>query len=204
VNQTERDQFEREIRAHHEAGELGRAAELLLRGYGEEIRRWILCIVHDESACNDVFGMFCEDLWRGFAAFRWESPVRIWSYRLARHAAFRLLRHRQSRRGGEIPPTLAAPAERSMTQPWLRSEVKASFARLRERLSLQEQMILVLRVDHQMSWEDIADVVGSCREPPPAAALRRQATALRQRFRRIKSRLRQMALEEGLLPINGG
>jgi hypothetical protein len=53
---------------------------------------------------------------------------------------------------------IAEPA-RSETSPWMRTEVKNGFTRLRERLSLSDQMIVTLRIGRRMSWEAIVQVV---------------------------------------------
>jgi RNA polymerase sigma-70 factor (ECF subfamily) len=70
----------------------------------------------------------------------------------------------------------------------MRTDVKQGVAKLRERLDPDDQTLLILRVDRDLSWREVADVMG-LGEP-----------ALRKRFERIKTRLREMAREEKIVP----
>jgi RNA polymerase sigma-70 factor (ECF subfamily) len=62
--------------------------------------------------------------------------------------------------------------------------------RLRESLDPDEQTLLILRIDRQMAWTDIARIMGG--DAPEAES--RQAATLRKRFERLKERLRSMAV----------
>jgi DNA-directed RNA polymerase specialized sigma24 family protein len=85
---------------------------------------------------------------------------------------------------------------RAATETWRRTEVKDKVRELRERLSDEEQEILILRVDRAMAFDEIARVL----EPDlPSAELKKRAAALRKRFERIRERLKTWAIEEGLL-----
>jgi hypothetical protein len=64
--------------------------------------------------------------------------------------------------------------------------------RLRAELPAQDQTLLVLRVDKELEWEEIAAVLAA--ENAPVSAV-----ALRKRFERIKTRLARRAREEGLV-----
>jgi RNA polymerase sigma-70 factor, ECF subfamily len=70
---------------------------------------------------------------------------------------------------------------------------------LRERLSEDDQTLLVLRIDKELSWKEIAAVMSGRGEELDDAALRRWSARLRQRFRKVKERLRVMAKEEGII-----
>ena len=63
---------------------------------------------------------------------------------------------------------------------------------LRRELSTEEQNLLVLRLDQQLSWDEIAAIVSSAAEPASAAVLRK-------RFERLKERLARLARERGLV-----
>jgi len=82
----------------------------------------------------------------------------------------------------------------------------AGLARLRASLSVEEQTLLVLRVDRELEWEEIAEVLGPGPEdddtPPGGGGARpaaRRAAALRKRFERLKARLREEAMKNGLV-----
>ena len=88
---------------------------------------------------------------------------------------------------------------RSETRPWQRTSVKERFRALRESLDPQERMLLLLRVDQRLSWEEVARVMSEGEETLSDASLKRKAAALRQQFQRIKTHLRSLAQEEGLI-----
>ena len=142
---------------------------------------------------REVFAQLCENLWRGLPRFRWESSIRTWLYTLARHAAhaFRRDPHRRRRVGMSEHPEIAEIEAhvRTTTVTYLRSEVKDRVTRLRESLDPDEQMLLILRIDRQMAWTDIARILGG----ETLEAESRQAATLRKRFERLKERLRSLA-----------
>jgi RNA polymerase sigma-70 factor (ECF subfamily) len=77
---------------------------------------------------------------------------------------------------------------RSGTHTFQRTEVKERVRRLREALPTADRMLLILRVDREMSWRDLARVVLG--EGPSAVELEREAVRLRKRFQLVKERLR--------------
>lgn len=196
---------EKRIRARSDAGDLRGGVTLALREYGPWILGYLRALLRDEDAGYEVFCQFSEDLWRGLPGFRWESSFRTWAYRLAYHAAMRHLRSPHRRPGRNLPlsrvPDLSRLQEqvRSSTKEFRKTEVKDAFARLRETLTPEEQSLLTLRLDRNMRWEEIARVMLSPEEIASPEAVRKRAAALRQQFRRLKTRLGKLALEHGLV-----
>jgi RNA polymerase sigma-70 factor (ECF subfamily) len=194
-----RSSLERDLQAHCQGGRYQDALELALRGYRGEIQSWLASVLRDRDAANDVFSAFCEDLWQGIATFRWECSFRTWAYCLARNA----VRRWQRSRGrmvylGDRRELRLVQEARSLTEPWLRTEIKSGFARLRERLDPADSMLLTLRVDRQMAWDEVARILTD--DPAPTTdAVRRRAAALRQQFQRLKARLRELARAQGLI-----
>jgi RNA polymerase sigma-70 factor (ECF subfamily) len=189
--QPERAEIERCVRAAHASGDLRHAATLVVRGYGPEVLGFLVALLRDHEA---VFAQLCENLWRGLPRFRWDSSIRTWLYTLARHAAhaFRRDPHLRRRVGMSEHPEIAELQAhvRTTTVTYLRSEVKDRVTRLRESLDPDEQTLLILRIDRQMAWTDIARIMGG--DAPEAES--RQAATLRKRFERLKERLRSMAV----------
>jgi RNA polymerase sigma-70 factor (ECF subfamily) len=190
-----------EIRELCQSGAVGRAVELTLRRHGLETMRLIASVLHHPDMINDAFSLFCENLLKGLPNFRWESALRTWTYRLARNACYHLLKASSRREtpfnSVSIPDE--AQRDRSHTPPWQQTSVKERFRRLRENLPPEERMLLLLRVDQQMPWSEVARVMWDEEEPPSSEELSRRATTLRQHFQRIKARLRELALQEGLI-----
>jgi len=188
------------IKARCREGNHALAFDLALSTYEAELLSFLRAFTPDQELAREVYSDLSECLWRSLPDFRWECSFRTWAYMLARQAS---LRHRRERLRRE---KLSAEGElsdlpyqgRSSTQPWLQTGIKARFRRLRTRLSIDEQQILLLRVDREMSWADVARVMHGTDSAEPLDLTVRTA-ALRQRFHGIKERLRSLAQEEGLL-----
>lgn len=192
-------EVERGIRDRFDAGDLAGAATLAVEGYGPEVLGWLVVTTNDAPLAEEAFAAASEDLWRGLVAFRWECSIRTWMYTLSRHA---LVRHRKRaaervHRRQELASYDAVERARSRTAPWLRTEVKDAFARLRASLSEEERELLVLRVDRALAWEEIAQILGEGGGDAQASA------RLRKRFQSVKERLRKLAQAEGLLDGEG-
>jgi RNA polymerase sigma-70 factor (ECF subfamily) len=197
----DRERLEQDIRELCQRGDTAGAVERALQGYGMEIMRLMASVLHSPELAKDAFGIFCESLLKGLPAFRWESSFRTWAYRLARNACYQLAHSPAAREtpvsSSGIPD--AALRQRSDTRPWQRTSVKERFRALRESLDPEDRMLLLLRVDQKLAWTEVARVMWDSDDPVTNAELTRKATALRQQFQRIKTHLRQMAIEQGLL-----
>jgi RNA polymerase sigma-70 factor (ECF subfamily) len=89
---------------------------------------------------------------------------------------------------------------RTRTDRFRRTETKERVRALRERLDPDDQMLLVLRVDRNLAWRDLALVMlGDQHCETDDDALEREAARLRKRFERVKTELKQLAIEAGLL-----
>jgi RNA polymerase sigma-70 factor (ECF subfamily) len=198
-----REQVEAQLHAHCLRGEYGEAVELAMRAYGPEIRRLMASVLHHPELAKDAFSLFSENLLKGLPGFRWESSFRTWAYRLARNACYHQL-HAPAAREQPVsePAANEAQRQRTDTQPWRRTAVKERFRALREDLEPHERMLLMLRVDQRLPWTEIARVMAEPDEPVTRDALNRRATALRQQFQRVKARLRSLAIEQGVIPVD--
>jgi RNA polymerase sigma-70 factor, ECF subfamily len=177
-----------------------RAATLALHHYGPELYGFLVNLMSDEHVAGEVFAQASEDLWRGLAGFASQCSVRTWMYVLARHAASRYRRspwNRGGRSGDSAIDELVADA-RSRTAPWLRTEVKDRWRALREALDPDDRALLVLRVDRNLEWADVARVMLDA-ERPQEAELQREAARLRKRFQLLKDELRVKAIASGLV-----
>jgi RNA polymerase sigma-70 factor (ECF subfamily) len=182
------------------------AATVLLEGYGRELLGFLMAHERDEEVVSEVFSMFAEDLWRGLRAFRWDSSARTWSYALLRHASIRYGQRAGARRKRHVTLSRAGPLSqiaqrvRTATLPAARTEARNRFAQLRESLPREDQMLLVLRVNRELGWKEIAQVMTYDGKAVPAEVLEREAARLRKRFQLAKEQLRRLAVEEGIAP----
>ncbi len=192
---------EEEVRALWDQGDFDGAATATIRGYGDEVFSFLIARMRAEDVAADVFAQACEDLWKSMPSFEWRCSMRSWIYRLARSAAARHGRspaNRRDRRVALSQVSELADQVRSRTLMHLRSEVKDEFRRLREELDAEEQTLLILRVDRDLPWNEISTIMSEG-EVDDAAELSKVSARLRQRFQKLKQRLRILAQERGLL-----
>ncbi len=181
------------------------AATALLRSYGSELAGFLGARLRDPDLVAEAFSELGEDIWRGLPKFAWRSTARVWAYTLARHAAVRVAAAPHRRRERNLPLSggveLAAMAEeaRSQTAEYLRTDVKDRFRALRQRLPLEDQSLLVLRVDKKMSWRDLALVMAGEGAAFDEDGVTREAARWRKRYQQLKTRLRALAAAEGIV-----
>lgn len=197
-----REVIEQRIRDAHARGEHEAAATLGIETYGREVLSFLITHVGHQRA-QEVFSDFLEDFWRGFPNFTWRSSLRTWTYILARHASVRYLRGPQQRRvqlatSGEF--TNLSERIRSDTAAYLRTEVKDRFRELREQLPEDDQTLLILRIDRNLSWNELAMVMAGPGVVLSDSELETASARQRTHFKRAKERLKKLAQAEGLLP----
>lgn len=189
-----------------EAGDFEGAATQALDRYGPELYGYLVHTLGGESDAAEVFLQLGEDLWRGLPRFAGRSSVRTWLYVLARNAAGHYRRspwNRPHRRaaGAALDDILART--RTRTAPWLRTDIKDKLRELRESLSHEDRTILVLRVDRQLAWNDVARVtLGS--DSVDEVALAREVARVTKRYQLIKEQLRKRAKDAGIVDKDDG
>lgn len=184
MTEAERAALETEIRRRYDADDLEGAMHVAIDGYGPELYGFITGLSSNTIHADDAFGATCEKLWKGLPKFRWQSTFRVWAYTIARNEFMRIATAPARR---EIPVSNIASVQqaidrvRTTTPMHKRSEVKDEFAAIRAELSPEDHMLLGLRIDRKLAWNEIAEILG---DGSPAA--------LRKRFERLKDRLREL------------
>jgi RNA polymerase sigma-70 factor (ECF subfamily) len=195
---------EREVRGLLQARQLDPAATLALRTYGPELYGFLASQLGNDADTAEVFSQLTEDLWRGLPRFEWRCSLRTWLYLLARHATSRFRSSPWNRGGrtGDSKLDGQIAEVRSRTEPWLRTEVKDRLRRLRDSLAPEDRLLLVLRLDRQMAWNEVA-LVTLGEEAAAAEELKKESARLRKRFQDLKEELRVRARRAGLLEADG-
>jgi RNA polymerase sigma-70 factor (ECF subfamily) len=183
-----------QVKALVTAGDHRGAATLALRLYGPKILGYLQVVLRNEADAADAFSIFAEHLWRGLPGWRGESSLRTWAFKLAWNAALNLRDEAWRRKGRGFHTSEASQlADEIRTRTAVRVErQRAHLATLRAELSDEEQTLLVLRVDQELAWEEIAEVLATPEGRPDSATLRK-------RFERMKERLAKLARDRGLV-----
>jgi RNA polymerase sigma-70 factor (ECF subfamily) len=181
------------IRARLDSGDLAGAMTAAVEGYGEELFSFLVGLSGDRDRAGDDFGATCEKMWRALDRFRWESTFRAWMYTIARNTF--LTSAARARRmvplSGVAAIDAAVERVRTLTPAHQRTEVKDRFARLRAAMPPDDHMLLGLRLDRRLTWNEIAQILGDG-DPDH---LKSTAVTLRKRYQRLKRKLEELADE---------
>lgn len=181
------------IDAALDAGDGSEAIRLAIAHYGPELMSFLAAVHGSREDALEVFADASADLVRTIKQFERRSSLRTWLYALARNASHRYFDDSYRRRRASLSEASdLAELVRTATAEFMRTEWKDRLRQLREELDPGDRAVLVLRVDRQLSWAEIAEVMG---EAPTAASSARY----RKRFERIKEKLRQSAVRSGWL-----
>ncbi len=129
-------------------------ARAALERFGPKVFGYLRAVLIDDERSQEAFSLFAEMLWREVPE---STPIeRVWAFRLAYRAATSVSERNPERKCVAV------------------TEEQKIFASL----SSEEQMIVTLRVDQGVSWEEIASVIGTDTE------------SAMKRFEDLKERLR--------------
>ena len=175
-------------------GDVAAASELAVRELGPVALRLVRSAVRDEELAADAFSEFAEDLWMGLPAFRGDSSLRTWAFRVAWNAILRVRNDAWQRRRTPLSRGRASElAEQLRTRtPVVLERQARALAALRSKLTVEEQSLLALRVDQGLPWAEVAEVIAADGKPV-------QVDALMKRFQRLKERIALLAREDGLV-----
>lgn len=178
------------------------AITLVFQTLGAEVFGFLIRAMKDESDADEVFALLRERVWHSIAKFRWQCTLRTWIYRIARNESSRFASGTQRRNRGrasfsELDNVVAAI--RSGTQSIRFSEKLDKLKALRDELPIEDRTLLILNVDRDLGFKEIARIfLGETDEPTPEE-LKREAARLRKRFQLLKQRITKRAREDGLI-----
>jgi RNA polymerase sigma-70 factor (ECF subfamily) len=194
-------ELDQRARALLEKGDVSAAVSEVLRVLGPEILGFLSRVMGDDDDADEVFAAVSERLWRSLPAFEWRSALRTWVHVIARNEIGRFRRGAERHvhaRLSELASVIAAV--HSETRGQKLSALEQAVTRLREELPEEDRAILVLRVDRDLAWDDIALAFSEDPERCTPEERRREAARLRKRFEIVRKRLAERARAEGLLP----
>ena len=200
-----KEDVENVIQSHLAAGDTDAAITAAVKAYGPEILGFLVAATGSHDHAGEAFLMFSEDMVRGVHSYRGDSPFRSWAYAIARNASKRLYRRIPDRANRQVPIaevtaiSRIAAKVRTRTLQHLRTEAKDSIRALRDELDPDDRAMLVLRIDRKLSWREVARAFLDPEPEPSKADIDRMAATLRKRFERVKTQLRELALDRGLI-----
>lgn len=190
------EEVESQLRELLAKSEIDRATEIAIRSYGPELVGWLRSILPTDDDAQDAFSRTSEEVWKSLAKFDGRCSVRTWCYTIARRAAVKIRsqpRHAREVLVSTVPSVLGAVTHILDTTKMAQARAVDVYAQIRAELSDEEQALLVLRVDRDLSWKEIAQVLAE--EAETDDDIQRRAAQLRKQFERVKARLKELAAE---------
>jgi len=188
----ESDELDAKVRALVARGEHDRATERILREYGDELARYLRSQLPIDADAHDGFQRMSEELWKSLARFDGRCSTRTWCYMLARHAAIFI--RTQPRNAREQLVSSIPSIQQAATEMFSRSLVERAhqheiLVEAKEALDPDDRTLLVLRIDRNLSWREIAVVLLG--EDASEADVTKKSASIRKQFERVKDELAQ-------------
>jgi RNA polymerase sigma-70 factor, ECF subfamily len=171
-------------------GEYRGAATEVIRGYGPRALGYLHRLLGNETDAADAFSLFAEQVWRGIPSFEGRSSVKTWAFKAAWSAAMKVRDDAWRRLRENLPSSAASHlADEVRTNTAIRFEtLRQELEVLRAELTAEDQTLLALRLDQELTWEEVAEVLSIEDRVVDAATLRK-------RYERIKARLAAIVKE---------
>ncbi len=204
----DRLETERTLEMRRSTGDFDGLATDVLTAYGPEIYSFLYAVHRETTDADEVFSLFAEALWKALPSFEGASTLRTFAYAIARRTSLRYRRDAARRRkrfgqleSAEISNVVAEVRARTAT--FMRTTTRTRLSALRASLDVEDQELLMLRVDRSLPWDALVVVLrGEDEAPLSADEQKRQTARLRKRFQLLKDKLRELARREGLLDLD--
>jgi RNA polymerase sigma-70 factor (ECF subfamily) len=184
------------IRELVHGGRHDEATTLALRALGPEILGFLSGVLNDDDG-DEVFSAFSVCLWRSLEQFKWRCKIRTWAYMIARHEISKFRRGERRHVEGRVPLSELQDILEAVrkTRTTVGADRRRTLARLRDELSIEDRMLLILRVDRGLAFDDIARAFADDAETLGDEDIRRDSARLRKRFQLVKRQLMARARE---------
>jgi len=136
------------------------AMQVLFARHHVRVYRYVLRLLHDEMAAEDVISDVFLDVWRQASRFEARSAVSTWLIAIARFKALSMLRRR---RDEGLDDETAASIEETADDPERALAKLDKGEKLRKclaALSAEHREIIDLVYYHEKSVEEVAEIVG--------------------------------------------
>jgi hypothetical protein len=181
------NKLEQGVRHLAASGRVPRAVEMVLSVHGAELFGFLVAVLHDQRQAANVYADASKAMERALGSATWTCSVRTFAYAIVRRE---LVRHRRLNPGPRRERRLDSVSPQS-TRPRRPVAVSTAVAELRRRLADEDRELLILRVDRQLDWEDIA--ISSLGWDATREALAQEAARVATRVREIRRQLAEAA-----------
>ncbi len=185
------ESLDERVRALLAAGDTAGATTIVLRELGPELFGFLTGVLGDSDA-DEVFSALSVRLWRSLSGFQGRCTLRTWAYVLARHELGRFRKGARRYADARVPISAledVLAAARNTTRSTLATEKRVKLTSFRDELPVEDRTLLILRVDRNLAWDDIALAFADNPEAFSDEERKRESARLRKRFQLVKQRL---------------
>lgn len=185
------ESLDERVRALLAAGDTAGATTIVLRELGPELFGFLTGVLGDVDA-DEVFSALSVRLWRSLSGFQGRCTLRTWVYVLARHELGRFRKGARRYADARVPISAledVLAVARSTTRSTLATEKRVKLTSFRDELPVEDRTLLILRVDRNLAWDDIALAFADNPEAFSDEERKRESARLRKRFQLVKERL---------------
>ena len=151
--------------------------------YGEELYNYILRVIHDQLAAEDLLQETFIAAWKGAKSFRGRSSVKTWLYRIAHNQSVSWLRKHAGKAlmdESHLPPVEMNFDQRLMVE-WQADAIISAL----EKLTPNHRAVIELVFGQGLSYADVAEIMGC----PIGTVKSRVSYAIQQINLHVKSEL---------------
>jgi len=184
-------EFDERVCALIALGQTGAAATMVVRELGPEIRGSLSAVLGVSDA-DEVFSGWSVRLWRSLAGFEGRCSIRTWSHVLARREIARFRKGMRRHAEGRVPISElqdVLEVTRSSAGASSATAERRRLMALRDELRLEDRTLLILRVDRNLAWDEIAVAFAEAPGAFNQEDRKRESARLRKRFQLVKRRL---------------
>jgi RNA polymerase sigma-70 factor, ECF subfamily len=135
------------------------AFEKLYAAYQTRLFRYLLRMVSDTGAAEELTNDTMVAAWKAAGSFRGHSKASTWLFGIARHKALNVLRQRQvvtvEVESAMAVAALSAGPEQSVARDHLRQTMKQAL----EELSAEHREVMELTFYQELSYQEIAEII---------------------------------------------
>ena len=123
-------------------------------------------VKNDQDAQDVVQAAFIR-AWQGLPAFRGDSSLRTWLFRIGVNLALNHKRDARGRPSGEIPEHAASP-EQPIVARLAEAEMHDRLTAAVDELPKKQRLVVELRVQQDLSFREVAEIVASTEDSAKA------------------------------------
>jgi len=139
-----------------------KAFDAIIHAYGERLYWHIRKMVVSHDDANDVLQNCMLKAWKGLPAFREESKLYTWLYRIATNEVITFLKKHRTHRFQSLSEVSRQLTETLHADPFFNGDnVQLTLQKAIHALPKKQRLVFTMRYFDELKYEDISEIVGT-------------------------------------------